>query len=141
MDSNNTVFESAETTETEEIKNADMEETKEDTSHTETESDSVSTDEAILGDVSSGEVHPDTSSVDISSGDVSAGDTLDSSGNRITPSVVYGIPETLEVTCTCHEEVSPLLWESDITQYSVTDGLLLLILITLVLDIVIFRRK
>lgn len=144
--------ENTKTTESEEAN--DVEETHEDTvADTETEDNPVSSEEAVLGDLPSGEIHPDTSEVetDVSSGDALPGDTSlgdvssgdVSSGNPATewPSAAgYAIlPEALELTCTCQEMEVPLLWESDIMQYGITDGLLLLILIALILDIV-FRR-
>ncbi|MDE6016519.1 MAG: hypothetical protein K2H41_12630 [Acetatifactor sp.] len=136
-------FESVETTETEEIN--DVEETETETADKlETENDFVSTDETVQSDVSSGDSSHDASGIDVSSGDVSTGDVSAgdvSGGSSSENRTVYNIPETLEVTCTCHDDTPPLLWESDIAQYSITDGLLLLILITLALDVALFRRK
>lgn len=97
------------------------------------------------GDSSSGDTSSGDVSVDVSSGDLSAGDSSvdvtsgDVSGDAI-PSVVADSPTA---TFSCLYEPKPLLWESDISDYDTTDGLLLLILIFTIVNtaFTVFRKR
>lgn len=95
-----------------------VEEVQEDEGN-EDEDNTEETTDVSTGDVSTGDV----SGGDISAGDITAGD--------IMPLVGY-----------CSYEAKPLLWESDITDYDTTDGLLLLILIFTIVNtaINVFRK-
>lgn len=89
-------------------------------------------------DVSTG----DSSSEDVSTGDVSAGDVSAGDSSSKTPVYVIPIDDISEITesltgCNCRSDV--LLWDSDISEYNITDGLLFLILVTLVISIVVRR--
>ena len=77
---------------------------------------------------------PSVSEGDVSTGDVSMGDI--SGGD----SGSYG---STAISSSCLYEPKPLLWESDISMYDTTDGLLLLILVFTILNTAfnIFKRR
>lgn len=86
-------------------------------------------------------------SVDVSSGDVTAVETetietpvADVSGGDVVTFPPDASQEVQQTVCACIEK--PLLWESDITNYDTTDGLLLLILIFTILNTAlnVFRK-
>lgn len=87
--------------------------------------DSVPSPESSEADtsvaVSAGDSSPDT----VSGGDISIGDITASSA---VPSTVSPLVTQTEMVCTCSCGDSVSLWESDISEYDTTDGLLLLIL-------------
>ena len=92
-----------------------------------------------------------TVSVDVSSGDLPIVETetteapvADVSGGDVTTfppdASLTMMQELQQTTCACIEK--PLLWESDISNYDTTDGLLLLILIFTMLNTAlnVFRK-
>ena len=104
--------------------------------------DSVPVKKEKNEDVSSGDSASDVSTGDLSSEDVSAGDVSAGDSSSKTPVYVIPIDDLPEITesltgCNCCSDV--LLWDSDISEYNITDGLLFLILVTLVISIVVRR--
>ncbi len=90
------------------------------------------------GDVSEGDV----SMGDVSTGDISGGDAVPGDKTSRTASPTAGTSALqVEVTCTCScGDVVPL-WDSDIADYSTTDGLLLLILIVAAVNTFLAARR
>lgn len=115
--------ESSEETETESVYSKESEESQHENIGSDTPQTSPSLSENLLDALPSSE---------------SVSDVLPVTGlpNAENPSAVADAP--FEITCACHEETEepPLLWESDILDYGITDGLLFLILVVLILQLV-----
>ena len=91
------------------------------------------------GDSSSGDVR-----VDVSSGDVSSGDSSgDVTPGDVSAGAIPSVVDSPSATFSCLYEPKPLLWESDISDYDTTDGLLLLILIFTIVNTAfnVFRKR
>lgn len=91
------------------------------------------TDSTSPGDVSTG---------DVSTGDISDGDAVPKDKSSRTASPAPGATALqVEATCSCScGDVVPL-WDSDIAEYSTTDGLLLLILIVAAVNTFLIARR
>ncbi len=96
------------------------------------------TDSTSPGDVSEGDV----SMGDVSTGDTSGGDAVQENKPTRTASPTAGTTALqVEATCTCSCGDVTHLWDSDIAEYSTTDGLLLLILIVAAVNTFLTVRR
>ncbi len=116
---------------------------------TDTEND-VEIEPSVLGDIPSSESGDADIPVTVSDGDVSPGmvstgdvSTGDATVSPATSSVINPVVTQTEIVCSCSCGDSVPLWESDISKYDTTDGLLLLILVFTVIGTLmsIFRKE